>query len=30
VSIDPKSASFGRVLTKTNERNVQLGVKFTF
>ncbi|HLQ23930.1 MAG TPA: hypothetical protein VK132_12030, partial [Gemmatimonadales bacterium] len=30
VSIDPRSASFGRVLTKTSERNVQLGVKFSF
>jgi hypothetical protein len=30
VSIDPRSSSFGRVLVKTNERNVQLGVKFTF
>ena len=30
VNIDPKSASFGRVLTKTSERNVQLGVKFSF
>ncbi len=27
---DPKSADFGRVLTKTGERNVQLGVKFMF
>jgi hypothetical protein len=30
VSIDPRSASFGRVLLKTNERNVQLGIKFSF
>ncbi len=30
VSIDPRSSSFGRVLTKTNERNIQLGVKFSF
>jgi hypothetical protein len=30
VSIDPRSASFGRVLTKTSERNVQLGIKFSF
>ncbi|PYQ09121.1 MAG: TonB-dependent receptor [Acidobacteria bacterium] len=30
VNIDPKSASFGRVLIKTSERNVQLGVKFSF
>ena len=30
VIIDPGSADFGRVLTKTSERNVQLGVKFSF
>src|SRR5437870_8161708 len=30
VVIDPGSADFGRVLTKTSERNVQLGVKFSF
>jgi hypothetical protein len=30
VSIDPRSASFGRVLGKTSERNVQLGVKLSF
>jgi hypothetical protein len=30
VIIDPLSADFGRVLTKTSERNVQLGVKFSF
>ena len=30
VTIDPRNAAFGRVLTKTNERNVQLGVKFSF
>src|SRR5262249_2997072 len=30
VVIDPASADFGRVLTKTGERNVQLGVKFSF
>ena len=26
----PRSADFGRVLTKTSERNIQLGVKFSF
>ena len=30
VVVDPASADFGRVLTKTSERNVQLGVKFSF
>jgi hypothetical protein len=30
VVVDPNNADFGRVLTKTNERNVQLGVKFSF
>jgi hypothetical protein len=30
VVIDPRNADFGRVLTKTGERNVQLGVKFMF
>jgi hypothetical protein len=30
VIIDPKNADFGRVLTKTSERAVQLGVKFMF
>ena len=30
VNVDPNSADFGRVLTKTSERNVQLGVKFSF
>jgi hypothetical protein len=30
VNIDPRSADFGRVLSKTGERNVQLGVKFSF
>jgi len=30
VVVDPLSADFGRVLTKTSERNVQLGVKFSF
>jgi hypothetical protein len=30
VIIDPRSADFGRVLTKTSERNVQLGAKFSF
>ncbi|HEY8148829.1 MAG TPA: carboxypeptidase regulatory-like domain-containing protein [Vicinamibacteria bacterium] len=30
VNVDPKSADFGRVLTKTSERNIQLGAKFSF
>jgi hypothetical protein len=30
VNIDPQSADFGRVLSKTGERNIQLGVKFMF
>ncbi len=30
VDVNPTSASFGRVTTKTSERNVQLGVKFMF
>jgi len=30
VSTDPASADFGRVLSKTGERNVQLGLKFMF
>jgi hypothetical protein len=30
VVVDPSSADFGRVLTKTSERNIQLGIKFTF
>jgi hypothetical protein len=30
VVVDPGSADFGRVLMKTSERNVQLGVKFSF
>jgi hypothetical protein len=30
VSTDPTSADFGRVLGKTGERNLQLGVKFMF
>jgi hypothetical protein len=30
VNIDPRSADFGRVLTKTGERNIQLGLKFMF
>ena len=30
VNVDPRSADFGRVLTKTSERNIQLGVKFSF
>jgi hypothetical protein len=30
VNVDPTSADFGRVLSKTGERNVQLGVKFSF
>jgi hypothetical protein len=30
VSTDPTSADFGRVLTKTGERNLQLGIKFMF
>jgi hypothetical protein len=30
VNVDPRSADFGRVLTKTGERNLQLGVKFMF
>ena len=30
VIIDPGSADFGRVLTKTSERNIQLGAKFSF
>jgi hypothetical protein len=30
VVVDPNSADFGRVLTKTGERNIQLGVKFMF
>jgi carboxypeptidase family protein len=30
VVVDPNSADFGRVLTKTSERNIQLGVKFSF
>jgi len=30
VNIDPTSADFGRVLRKTGERNIQLGVKFNF
>jgi hypothetical protein len=30
VNIDPRSGSFGRVLGKTSERNVQLGVKLSF
>jgi hypothetical protein len=30
VNIDPASADFGRVLSKTGERNIQLGVKFNF
>ncbi|HYU41843.1 MAG TPA: carboxypeptidase regulatory-like domain-containing protein [Vicinamibacteria bacterium] len=27
---DPRSADFGRVLAKSSERNIQLGVKFSF
>jgi hypothetical protein len=30
VNIDPTSADFGRVLRKTGERNIQLGLKFMF
>ena len=30
VVVDPNSADFGRILTKTSERNIQLGVKFSF
>jgi hypothetical protein len=30
VNVDPNSADFGRVLTKTGERNIQLGAKFSF
>ena len=30
VNVDPRSADFGRVLTKTSERNIQLGAKFSF
>jgi len=30
VVVDPGNADFGRVLTKTGERNIQLGVKFSF
>jgi len=30
VVVDPNSADFGRVLQKTSERNIQLGVKFSF
>jgi hypothetical protein len=30
VNVDPTSADFGRVLRKTGERNIQLGVKFNF
>ena len=30
VNVDPASADFGRVLTKTGERNIQLGAKFSF
>ena len=30
VNVDPSSADFGRVLTKTGERNIQLGAKFSF
>jgi hypothetical protein len=30
VVIDPTNADFGRVLTKTGERNIQLGVKLMF
>ena len=30
VVVDPASADFGRVLTKTGERNIQLGVKLMF
>jgi hypothetical protein len=30
VVVDPQSADFGRVLSKTGERNIQLGVKFSF
>jgi hypothetical protein len=30
VVVDPNSADFGRVLTKTSERNIQLGIKFMF
>jgi hypothetical protein len=30
VVVDPLSADFGRVLTKTSERNIQLGAKFSF
>jgi hypothetical protein len=30
VVVDPNSADFGRVLMKTSERNIQLGVKFMF
>jgi len=30
VVVDPNNADFGRVLTKTSERNIQLGVKLSF
>jgi hypothetical protein len=30
VVVDPTNADFGRVLTKTGERNIQLGIKFIF
>jgi hypothetical protein len=30
VVVDPNNADFGRVLTKTSERNIQLGIKFSF
>jgi hypothetical protein len=30
VVVDPNSADFGRVLQKTSERNILLGVKFSF
>jgi hypothetical protein len=30
INVDPRSADFGRVLTKTSERNIQLGAKFSF
>jgi hypothetical protein len=30
VVVDPNNADFGRVLSKTSERNIQLGIKFVF
>jgi hypothetical protein len=29
-NVDPRSADFGRILTKSSERNIQLGAKFSF